>query len=125
MIYQSALVLPANTAQSAPVTDEFSIPRGAIKRLNILMPDGCAGLAHIQVYHNEKQIWPTTPGMSFVGNNTHFDFEEDYELPEAWNTIRILGWNEDDSYQHTINIWLLVLPSDSAAAWLSALGIPG
>jgi len=125
MIYQSALTLPAQTTEDAPVREEFTIPRGTINRLSILFPDGCAGLAHIIISHNEKQIWPTTPGRSFTGNNTYADFEESYDLPDAWNTIRVVGWNEDDSYPHVINVWLLVLPVESAAAWYAALGIPG
>lgn len=125
MIYQAELVLPAQTPQEEPIFVEFKVPKGVIKRIAVLFPAGCAALAHIQIFHNEFQVWPTTPGASFVGDYMYMVFDESYELTEAWNHIRVIGWNDDDSYQHTINIWIAVNPYQETWSWLSAIGMPG
>jgi len=124
MIYQTELTIPAQTARTAPVTAEFTMPYGVIKRIAILFPFGCAALAHIQIYHNEFQVWPTTPGKSFVGDNTYLDFEENYELTEAWNQVRVVGWNEDDSYSHSVNVWISELPIEASWGLAGLLGLP-
>ena len=124
MIYQDALTIPPQTARADPVTATFTIPKGIVNRITLLFPSGCAALAHIQVYHNEFQVWPTTPEKSFVGDGTYIDFEERYVLPEAWNSITVLGWNEDDSYDHTVNVWIGVLPQDEPWGIMSDLGFP-
>lgn len=125
MIYQAELVLPPQTPQDNPVCVEFTIPKGTVNRIGVLFPAGCAALAHVQIYHNEYQVWPTTPGKSFVGDYMYMTFEESYELPEAWNYIRIVGWNEDDSYEHCLNVWLAVTPVEEKWSLLTAIGVPG
>ena len=124
MIYQAELVLPAQTPEGTPITVEFTIPRGVVRRVAALFPSGCAALAHVQIYHNEFQVWPTTPGKSFVGDYMYMVFDESYELAEAWNAIRVVGWNDDDSYPHTVNVWLAVLPKEETWTWLTPLGMP-
>jgi len=124
MIYQAELVLPAQTPQDSPITVTFTIPKGTINRIAILFPSGCAALAHLQIYHNEVQVWPTTPGKSFVGDYMYLVFDESYDLPEAWNSIRVVGWNDDDSYEHTLEVWLAVTPIEVTWSWLTVLGVP-
>lgn len=102
----------------------MTLPMGVIKRVAILFPEGCAGLVHVQIYHNEQQVWPTTPGASFLGNGTYHSFEESYDLPEAWNAVRVVGWNDDDTFSHTVNIWLGEFPQEEKWGILSLLSMP-
>jgi len=120
MIYQAALPIPAQTDFMDRLGLAFTMPRGTITRLSILFPSGCAGLAHIRIMHNEYQVWPTTPGQSFIGDGNYMVFDETYTLPDAWNYIRVEGWNEDDSYQHTINLWLAEEPAEQSWTWGAA-----
>ncbi|GAI10551.1 unnamed protein product, partial [marine sediment metagenome] len=64
--------------------------------------DGCFGLAKVQVHHEERQIWPSNLKEWFAWNNYCISFDEDYELPEDFNILRLVGYNRDDSYPHTI-----------------------
>ena len=124
MIYQAELDLPPQTAQDSPITVDFTIPKGTINRIAVLFPAGCAALAHVQIFHNEFQVWPTTPGKSFVGDYMYMVFDESYDLPEAWNAIRVLGWNDDDSYEHVLDVWLAVTPIQVTWSLLGDLGMP-
>jgi hypothetical protein len=124
MIYQAELVIPANTLQSEPYFVDFTLPKGVITRLAILFPFGCAGLVHVQIFHNEWQAWPTTRDKSFIGDDTHLAFTENYVLGDAWNFIRVVGWNNDDSYEHTVNVWIEEHPVESLSWAMSVLGQP-
>lgn len=124
MIYQAELTIPAQTPQGTPEIASFTLPFGVIKRIAILFPGGCAGLAHIQIFHNEYQVWPTTPGKSFLGDNTYLSFEENYELGDAWNNVKVVGWNDDDSYEHAIDVWLEELPMVASWNIVGLTGIP-
>jgi len=110
MIYQSDMTIPPQTPFDKRLRSEFTLPAGVIQRLAILFPPGCAGLVHLRILHNEHQIWPSTPEKSFIGDSMYAVFDESYHLPDAWNQIRVEGWNLDDSYEHHIWVWIAVLP---------------
>lgn len=124
MIYQVDLTLPAQTKQTAPVTTEITVPHGRVARVALLFPSGCAGLAHVQIYRNAFQLWPTTPGRSFAGDGHLLSFEEAYRLTSAWNCLVVSGWNDDDSYSHTVSVWIDVLPIEQGWVLMGESGIP-
>jgi len=124
VIYQVDLSLPAQTTQAAPKTTAITVPYGRVARVGLLFPSGCAGLAHVQIYSNTFQVWPTTPGRSFAGDGHLISFEEAYQLTSAWNQLVISGWNDDDSYQHTVSVWIDVLPIDQGWVFGGLTGLP-
>ncbi|GAH29273.1 unnamed protein product [marine sediment metagenome] len=81
---------------------EIKLPRGTIHRVEICFPDGCFALAKAQVWHEERQIWPSNLKAWFAWNNYCIVFNEDYILPEDFNIMRLKGHNNDDSYSHII-----------------------
>lgn len=124
MIYQVNLEIESQTVQGDPTTHELTVPLGYVARIALLFPSGCAGLVHIQIYHNEMQVWPTTPGISFIGDGHLITFAERYDLPDPWNRLLIKGWNDDDSYSHTITVWISILPYETAWFLAPLTGLP-
>lgn len=124
MIYQVNLIIPANTGQDAPEIERITVPFGRVKRIALLFPSGCAGLAHIQIYHNQFQVWPTTPELSFLGDGHLIVFDENYDLDDSWNVIQVSGWNDDDTFSHTVTVWISVLPQEQAWALFPLTGLP-
>lgn len=110
MDYVFEKVIPANTAEANAVTEEQFLPHGIIQRVAIYFPWGCKNLAHVTIWYNEHQVWPTQLDKNYSGNEVLFEFPESYELKETWNRITVRGWNEDDTYDHTpiVHITLLV-----------------
>lgn len=102
MFYEYELEIPAQTLESDPEELEIKLPMGTIHRVEICFPDGCFGLAKTQVHHEERQLWPSNLKAWFAWNNYCIAFNEDYKLPEDFNILRLLGYNDDDSYFHTI-----------------------
>lgn len=124
MIYQAEITVPPQTPKGAALKEELFLPKGTITRVSILFPAGCAALAHVIILHNERQVWPTSAGRSFVGDYMYMDFRESYELPDAWNRIQVVAWNEDDSYPHTIVVWLECQPYEETWTLPGVWGMP-
>lgn len=117
MRYQVSLLIPASTSIATPASESLLLPHGVLDELEIYFPWGCAGLAHVRVVHNESQLYPTSPGEWFEGNDILIEFPCEYELLEAWNSFRVEGYNEDDFYPHTPIVGLTVLPA--RGSWAS------
>lgn len=100
--------IAANTSVTAYDTLEFTLPFGVVRKVRITFPWGCAGLVFLSIDHNERQLWPTTPGEWFYGNDVTIEFEDDYLLTEAWNNFRLRAYNDDDTYAHTVTVHFLV-----------------
>lgn len=111
MRYQVSLLIPASTLITTPVTESLLLPFGVLDEVEVYFPWGCAGLAHVRIIQDERQLYPTSPGQWFAGNDILIEFPCQYDLREAWNSFRVEGYNEDDFYSHTPVISFVVLPA--------------
>lgn len=103
MRYRGELTIPANTPESSAVTGTVCLCYGLIRQVFILFPAGHAGLTHLQVCYHERQIFPTTPGQSFTGDDVAIEFSEQQPIFEEPFEIMLRAWNLDESYEHTIH----------------------
>lgn len=120
MDYVLAPTIPANTPETDPLKTEIMVAAGTLSEVAIYFPWGCAGLAHVQIWHNERQIFPTNLGASYHGNDLLIEFNENYPLPDSTNKIMLVEWNEDDTYDHTPIVRLTVL-SEKEPSWVDRL----
>jgi len=104
MDYSFALKIPPNTSINNLVSVTFTLPRGRIIEIRINIPEGCMGLAHVRIIHNEVVLWPTSPDEWYEGDGVQIVIRENYELPESWNLFTVEGYNEDEAYSHTITV---------------------
>jgi hypothetical protein len=104
MLYVHALTIPANTAVGDPVTYDLKLTHGILHRVEVEFPPLCAGLAHLVVERFGSQLWPTNPDGDLASDGYTIAWDEDYELTEAPYSIKLRGWNEDDTYPHTITL---------------------
>lgn len=102
MFYSYALAVPASTLESAPATATLHVTAGTVDRVEIQFPAGCAGLVHVTVFHREHQAWPTNPDSDFSADNETITFNEDYPLVSAPYQLKLIAWNDDDTYPHTV-----------------------
>ena len=110
MLFEASITIPANTASNAPTTVIMGIAHGIISKIMVRPRPGHAGLAHCIIRHHEHQIAPSTENMDFAGDTFPIDWEEYYESYQPPYDLKILGWNEDDTYEHTFDIFVAVLP---------------
>jgi len=110
MIYEEDLTIPASTPETSPVETLIEVTAGVIHRIEVQFPPGCFGLAHVVIVHENTQIFPTNPGQSFKGDAWVFSVNEYHVLDEPPFIITVRGWNEDDTYEHTITVRICILP---------------
>ncbi|GAH97961.1 unnamed protein product, partial [marine sediment metagenome] len=65
--------------------------------------------------HHEHQIVPSTEGMDIHGDSFPIDWAEYYESYQPPYELKIIGWNDDDTYSHTFSIYVVVLPRKALA----------
>lgn len=112
MYYDFSFTIPANTTQASPEKEDVKLCHGVIHRLEIGFPRGCAGLVHLQIREGLHQRWPTNPQGSFntdghaIGINEHLRFTREPYI------LTLVGWNLDDTYDHTLEVRIGILPQE-------------
>jgi hypothetical protein len=110
LLFQGSITIPANTPLTAPTTAILKIAHGIISEFMVRPRPGHAGLAHCVILHHEHQIAPSTTDMSLFGDTFPIDWGEYYEVYQPPYELKIRGWNDDDTYEHTFDIFVAVLP---------------
>lgn len=123
MLYDFALIIAASTTEASPTEQELKLTYGVIHRVEIEFPPGCAGLAHIALDYGKHQVWPTNPERSFASDNHVIAWNDHLPLSYAPFTLKLRGWNEDDTYPHTITVRIGILPPEALGARMQRPGV--
>ena len=110
MLFETSITIPKETLSTTPTVVILKIARGIISKIMVRPRPGHAALAHCVILHQEHQIAPSTENMDFAGDTFPIDWEEYYEVYQPPYELKIKGWNEDDTYPHTFDIFVAVLP---------------
>ena len=116
MLFQGTITIPKNTTQAAPTEVILKIALGIITKIMVRPRPGHAGLAHLVILHHEHQIAPSTEGMDFSGDTFPIDWEEYYESYQPPYELKLKGWNTDDTYPHTFDVFVAILPRKAVLA---------
>ena len=110
--YVVDLALPANTTSGAPVDLDVTLVDGWVGQIALLFPPGPATLAHVTVWSNGVQIYPTGGSQDFHPDNLLVVIPCDFDVPLVAGAyeITLRGWNEDDTWPHTIQAHVWVIP---------------
>lgn len=108
MFYSYELAIPPNTLEGLPTELECNIAPGIVTRVIITFPTGCAKLAHVKIMRSYHQVWPSNPDGDFTADGEVLDFAEQYDVTDQPLTFKLVGWNDDDTYEHTIGVRLLI-----------------
>lgn len=120
MFYEFDLTLPANTAEASPVTSVVKLAAGTLTRIGVQFPLGCKGLAHVYIRRALYQVYPVNPAGNVKADGAIIETDESYLLDQPPFEITLYGWNDDDSYSHTITFRFVLAPRTAAAAGTSS-----
>ena len=99
------VLIPANTPSTAPQTTPTRFQQGELVGLELVFPDGCAGLVGIRVNVGGGQAIPATRGAWMIGNDETIRYDLAGQLDNgAWS---ITGYNSD-AFDHTVHVRFLV-----------------
>ena len=116
MLFEASITIPKNTTKASPTTVVLEIAHCIINKIMVRPRPGHAALAHVVILHHEHQIAPSTENMDFSGDTFPIDWEEYYESYQPPYELKIKGWNDDDTYPHTFDIFVAVLPRSATIA---------
>ena len=116
MLFEASITIPANTTRASPTTETFGIAKGIITKFMVRPRPGHAALAHVVIRHHEHQIAPSTENMDIHGDTFPVDWEDYYESYQPPYELKLEGWNEDDTYPHTFDVFVAVLPRKAILA---------
>jgi len=109
MRYSMGVTIQTDETEDNPHEEMLGLCFGTINQVSILFPPGHAGLTHLQIFYQTRQIFPTTPGESFVGDDTQHVFEERWPILEVPHELLLRAWSVDAEYEHTIYVSISVL----------------
>ncbi|GAI65891.1 unnamed protein product [marine sediment metagenome] len=116
MLFETSITIPKNTTQADPEIEVLKIAHGIITKVMVRPRPGHAALAHCVILHHEHQIAPSTEGMDFHGDTFPIDWEEYYESYQPPYELKLKGWNDDDTYEHTFDVFVAILPRKAVLA---------
>ena len=103
-IYSKRLRIPANTSESDYVETQVEVEGDVLKKVSILIPSGHQALAHFRLRYGIKNIVPYEEDQWIEGDSETVVFEPNWELPEHPCLLRLQGYNEDDTYEHSFYV---------------------
>ncbi|GAI77090.1 unnamed protein product [marine sediment metagenome] len=111
--YSFDIPVPVGRTKDNPVEMELVLTDGFISFVGIQFPVGCCGLAHCRILHYRKQVWPTITEHSFASDGYVIPLCPMYDFTEPPYVLTAICWNDDDTYPHTITIWVEILPLEA------------
>ena len=110
MLYSSSITIPANTAEASPTTQIMKVSKGVITRVMVRPRPGHAGLAHLTILLHEYQLYPTNPDGTLAGDQFPIDWNDHEELTSEPFELKLAGWNDDDTFEHTFDVYVAIIP---------------
>lgn len=112
MIYSKKITCLKGGSKEAPKYAVLSVTNGLVYRVEIDFPSGSAGLLGVAVLDGGKQIWPTTGGEWFTGDDDVIFFEDLYLKESGPFVFTIAYYNEDTEYSHSFQIRIGMVSKD-------------
>lgn len=110
MLFQGTITIPKNTTKDTPLVQTLVIAKGIINQFMVRPHAGHAGLAHLVILSHEHQIAPSTENMDLHGDELPIDWYDYFECYQPPYELKLIGWNEDDTFPHAFDVYVAVLP---------------
>ena len=119
MYYDFDFTVTKQTSESSKVEQFVTLAPGVIKEIVIQSSRSFAALVHFQIFKSIFQLWPSNPDGAFLLTGETIASSEEYEMEGPPWELTLVGWNEDDRFDHTLHVRFSVLPTKGP--WTSAL----
>ncbi len=123
--YEFDVTSPANTLQAAPTEASANLNAGVVTHVGVQIPRGCVGLVHAQIWRADFQVWPTNPDGDFQGDDVVIEWNDEFAIEDEPTSLRLIVWNLDDSFPHTLTFRFALLPLAEAQDRQAASGLVG
>lgn len=113
MFYEYDITYPPNTPKEREQVNILRLTRGIVKRVELVFPRGCAGLVGVRIFRGPVQVIPLNFPAWIETDGETVRINSDIDLRVNPYELEVRGYNNDDTYQHTIRVRVeMVLPED-------------
>lgn len=109
MQYTKSITFSSGGSRINQTSSKLKATKGVIHKIEIVFPSGCVGLVHVQIFIGGHPIAPSNESQTYSGDNDVIEIPEFTELLSDENVLTFKGWNEDDTYDHTVLFRIFVL----------------
>lgn len=114
------VTISKSTTAANPHEEMLLLSYGEIRRVEITIPSGHKGKAHLQLLDHEFQIYPLSRGEDYHGDGCQVIFGDQYLLEGGQYSLKARGWNTDTANDHSFLVGIDVEVPDSLIISASA-----
>lgn len=119
MIYVANITTPKDTAKTDLMKTVIRVTSGLVYKVEFYFPAGSAGLMGVAVFDGMYQVWPSSVGEFFIGEDQMISFDDMYLKDAAPFEFQCYTYNIDDTYEHAVAVRIgLVLKDVFQARYL-------
>lgn len=104
MIYTANITTDENTLQTDLKKTNIHITKGLVYKVEFYFPSGSAGLMGVAVFDGLYQVWPSSVGEFFIGEDQVISFDDMYLKESAPFEFQCYTYNVDDTYPHEVSV---------------------
>lgn len=112
MIYTANISTPKDTAQASLKRTVMTVTKGLVYKVEFYFPSGSAGLMGVAVFDGLFQVWPSTVGEFFIGEDQVISFDDLYLKESAPYTLQCYTYNIDDTHDHFVSVRIGLVSKD-------------
>lgn len=104
MIYTQTVEEAAGGSAALPQPHKLHVTEGLIYQFELYFPPGSSGLLHVWIQDGSYQVWPSSTGDTFFGDNTLISFTDRYYIASRDHVLTIYSYNLDTEYCHQYQV---------------------
>lgn len=109
MLHSKHITLTKNKTEAQSTFTRLKVNQGIIFRVWISFPAGVQNLVNLRILHEGHSFLPVDAKDFITGDNITFVYPLFYEIKDEPAQIIIQAWNTDDTFDHTIDVQLLII----------------
>ena len=123
MLFTSTFTVPAATPAAAPHTEELVVAHGIIHQVEVAFLDGPEDEVNVVVRRALRQLVPTNPEASVVGNDTTVRAILSEPIEEPPYLLHIDSWSPNSTYGHEVTVRVHILPREVLMPEIPEMGV--
>jgi len=114
MLYQVTVTVPPLPAKEKALEKVVSVEEEVVTRIAVYFPPGPCNLLKVALFYGAEQIWPHRRYEWLSGEDVLIEDALYFKCPERPCPLRILAYNEDDTYEHSCIVYITAHPKHVA-----------
>lgn len=104
MIYTANITTKAKTWKTNLTRTRIKVTKGLVYQFELYLPAGSAGLMGVAVFDGLFQVWPSSVGEFFLGEDHLISFPDMYLKEAEPFEFQVYTYNEDTEHKHFASV---------------------